>query len=201
MENFGNNSNKGKMPNVDKPKIEPVTTDVNIKSKKKFGNNFIAKDVKSSLLEVATTYWFPTFKNGLVTGIKKFVDYVFTGTSASNGNGINYNSISTPRTTFGSSLPSKPSSSFTTNKTTNINRFNDVSFNDRGKAEEVLARMIENVASYGMVSVADFWEFIGKSNEINQVDYDWGWKNLSDARVERCPEGYMIAFPKVVTLN
>ena len=58
--------------------------------------------------------------------------------------------------------------------------------------------MNECVQRYGMVSVADFYDMIGQKG--NYTDNNYGWKDLTLARVDRAIEGYRIIFPRVISL-
>lgn len=77
--------------------------------------------------------------------------------------------------------------------------FDEVILETSYEAENVLSHMCEIVDVYGMVSIADLNGFIGRP--INNVDNNWGWRELGSAKVRRIPEGYLIEFPKVVNLN
>ena len=72
---------------------------------------------------------------------------------------------------------------------------NDIIIADRGEAEEVLLRMKESINSYGMVSVGDFYDLIGR--RTNFTDQKWGWFDLRTADIIRVDGGFCIRFPKV----
>lgn len=70
---------------------------------------------------------------------------------------------------------------------------------NRGEAEEVLSRMDDLIATYGTVSVADFYDLVGV--RCNYTDNKYGWTNLRNANVVRVRDGYMIKFPKAMPLD
>lgn len=72
--------------------------------------------------------------------------------------------------------------------------FDDIVFETRAEAEEVLSSMIDYLEIYHIVSVADFYQLSNIS--ASPQDHKWGWKSLKNANVARSREGYIIEFPK-----
>ena len=66
-------------------------------------------------------------------------------------------------------------------------------------AEDVLERMDELIATYQVVSVADFYDLVGVSG--NYTDNKYGWTDIRNASVIRVRDGYMIKLPKALPLN
>lgn len=72
--------------------------------------------------------------------------------------------------------------------------FNELEYNHRHEAEEVLGIMISRIKQYGVVTVADFYEASGVSGQF--VDENWGWHDLSEAGIVRIRGGgYVIKLP------
>ena len=69
----------------------------------------------------------------------------------------------------------------------------------RGEAEDVLERMDELIATYQVVSVADFYDLVGVSG--NYTDNKYGWTDIRNASVIHVRDGYMIKLPKALPLN
>ena len=67
------------------------------------------------------------------------------------------------------------------------------------EAEDVLERMDELIATYQVVSVADFYDLVGVSG--NYTDNKYGWTDIRNASVIRVRDGYMIKLPKALPLN
>ena len=76
--------------------------------------------------------------------------------------------------------------------------YDDVIFETRGDAEEVLYRMEEILERFEMVSVADLLDMAGISGQY--TDNKYGWKDLRSAHVERVRDGYIIVLPKATSL-
>lgn len=72
-------------------------------------------------------------------------------------------------------------------------------FEYRTDAEEVLVMMDEMLSEYKVVRVADFYDLIGVTGDF--TDNDYGWTNLSSARVERVRDGYIIKMPRVMAIE
>ena len=77
--------------------------------------------------------------------------------------------------------------------------YDDILYDNRGDAETVLQKMDEQVADYGRVRVADYYEFSGITG--TSADNDYGWRDIRDARVVRTMDGYIIRLPRAMALN
>lgn len=77
--------------------------------------------------------------------------------------------------------------------------YDDIILESRGEAEDVLERMDELIATYQLVSVADFYDLVGVSG--NYTDNKYGWTDIRNASVIRVRDGYMIKLPKALPLN
>ena len=77
--------------------------------------------------------------------------------------------------------------------------YNDITLDNRAEAEEVLTRMDELMATYGIVRVADLYDLVGIS--CNYTDNDYGWTNIRNARVVRVHNGYKIELPKALPIK
>ena len=78
--------------------------------------------------------------------------------------------------------------------------FEDIVFETRGEAEMVLDGMMEILADYKQVTVADFYDLAGVSTEF--TDNKYGWTDLRGTRVTGSPSrGYTIILPKCMSLD
>ena len=73
--------------------------------------------------------------------------------------------------------------------------YDDVIFETRDEAKEVLERMDELIDLYGVASIADFYDLAGITG--NYTDNKYGWTNLASADVIRVRDGYTIKLPRV----
>lgn len=76
--------------------------------------------------------------------------------------------------------------------------YDDIIFDNRGDAEEVLYRMEELLERFEVVSVADLFDMAGIS--CNYTDNKYGWTDLRSAHVERVRDGYIINLPRAMSL-
>lgn len=76
--------------------------------------------------------------------------------------------------------------------------YDDIIFDNRGDAEEVLYRMEELLERFEVVSVADLFDMAGIS--CNYTDNKYGWTDLRSAHVERVRDGYVIRLPRATSL-
>lgn len=86
---------------------------------------------------------------------------------------------------------------------TNSSRRNDVSdviFESKADAMEVLDQMVDMIEEFGEVSIAHFYDLV----DVRMVpsDNDYGWNNLSAARVRPIRGGeFIIDFPRPIRLE
>lgn len=190
---YPTNSHRAKEnPEIPEKKIEPLTKGVRKKQnfwKRMFKNDdsdtvwgYVLYDV---LLPAAKKTLYEMVNGGL--GIVLFKDPYKSGsrfTRVGDTTRIRYEGFS-----------KEPSRS-----TTRIDRarhsFDTIKIETRGEAQDVLARMVDIVQEYGLVTVADFYALVGITSEY--TDRDWGWTSLETAGVERLryEDGYIINLEK-----
>ena len=91
--------------------------------------------------------------------------------------------------------------SYSTTTTRTGYSYEDIVIPTRGEAEEVLSRMDDIISTYGIVSVADFYDLVGVT--CNYTDNKYGWTNIRNAEVVRLRngDGYMIKLPKALPID
>lgn len=73
--------------------------------------------------------------------------------------------------------------------------FDDIIFDYKEDAEEVLDRLADLIDEYQMATVGDLYDLVGKTSSY--TDQKWGWYNISTARVVRCRDGYSLRLPRI----
>lgn len=75
----------------------------------------------------------------------------------------------------------------------------EIIFETRAEAQEVLEKMYETLEEYHLVSVADLYAMLDWSS--THTDQKWGWEDLhgSDIRITR--GGYILVLPKTIALD
>lgn len=77
--------------------------------------------------------------------------------------------------------------------------FDEVVFNDRAEADLVLDRLMDLIDTYGVATVADFYDLAGISTDY--PDNSWGWERLGSAAIRRTRAGYILDLPRPVTID
>ena len=70
---------------------------------------------------------------------------------------------------------------------------------ETGEQAKVLNQMIDALATYNCVSVADLYDLVGMTS--NYTDNKYGWYDLRTAYIQGVSGGYVIRLPKPVALN
>lgn len=85
-------------------------------------------------------------------------------------------------------------------KRNTVNDFNDVIFESRGEAEEVLSALIDVIEDYESATVADLYDLVGITG--NFTDNKYGWHDLTNSSVSRARGGgYIINLPRAIYID
>lgn len=201
MAEYRSNSDKSREKQINKPvpekKIEKVVQG-EVRSKKKSGlqkitDAFVPDDVANVKSYIIEDIVVPAAKEILLDSVKAIL-----GINSKNGNKQPPASRESYRQYYNND--SRRNYSGGGNRSRNSYDFDDIIIDNRGEAEEVLDRMEEIIATYDLVSVADFYELVGVPS--NYTDNKYGWSNLRNAYVERLRDGgYIIKLPKAFQLD
>lgn len=77
--------------------------------------------------------------------------------------------------------------------------YNDIRFESRADAEDVLERMDEMIEVYQVVRVADLYDLIGITG--NYTDNNYGWTSIRTADVVRVRDGFALRLPKAIPID
>jgi hypothetical protein len=201
MKDYASNSHKSKKAKteeeLEEKKIDKVVTG-KVKTKKKtemqkFANVFISEDVGDVKSYIFMDVLVPSIKKAISDIIKTGIDMVLYGDSSrgksSSASKISYNKYSDKTPTV-----KRPVS-----RTRGGYIPNDIFLDSRGEAEEVLERMDELIATYGLVNVADLYDLVGVDGHY--TDNKYGWTDIRKAYVDRTRDGYLLRLPKVLPLD
>ena len=199
---YPSNSNKSKEEALAKPekRVEKaVTGSVKIKKKseiKKLTDVFISEDISNVKQYVVMDVLIPAIKKAISDIITNGVDMILYGES-------------------GRSKKNRPSSKISYRDYYERDRdrrdydgsrarsgyeFDDVIIETRAEAEDVLSRMDDLVSSYGVVSVADYYDLVGVRCEYTANNY--GWTNIRNADVVRHRDGgFVIKLPRAMPIK
>lgn len=201
MEEYQGNSHKMKEESKEitpKKKVEKVTTgNVKIKKQsgvKKFADAFFEEDVDNVTTYIIRDVLVPAAKKAISDIVTNGIDMILYGESghksSSSSSKVSYRSYYEDKRNGRRETSSSRRSDYS---------YDDVIFDRRGEAEDVLERLEEIVNSYDMASVADLYDLVGITGKY--TDNKYGWYDLHEARVVNTRDGYRIKLPKARPLN
>lgn len=198
MEEYKSNSHKArerKNEPVAEKKVEKIISG-SAKSKKKSGlqkitNVFVPEDVDDVKSYIFEDIVVPAVKDIILDAVRAFLGV----NGNSRGKSSSASKISYRKYYDDRERRDRESS----NRTRTGYEYDDIILDNRGEAEDVLSRMDELIDTYGVVSVADFYDLVGITG--NYTDNKYGWSDIRNASVVRVREGYMIKLPKALPLN
>lgn len=199
-EKFKGNSNASKEQIAQPSKA--ITTNVVVKNSadKKPEKRFFAEDARTVGSHVVNSVVVPSLQKLLSDGVKSAIDWLIYGSRGGPKSTTGVGTVSYSRFYNNPSpMYTQPSYVNPQVQRSNVYAVNDILFNDRGEAEEVLLRMKESVQRYGSVSVADFYDLIGQRSAF--TDNKYGWYDLNMCDIIRDGSGYSIRFPRVQPLD
>jgi hypothetical protein len=182
----------------EKKKMEKVVTNP-VKVKKKGGVSkvtdvFLTEDINNVKSYIFSDVLIPSIKKALYDMVVGALDMsMFGGTGRSgkksgNASYVSYNSISQHRDPISYSRGASTGQAL-----------DNIVFNSRGEAEEVLDRLTEAIRVYGQVSILDLYDLIGESS--TPQDDKYGWTNLRNAGIQRVRDGYLLKMPRAMPID
>ena len=201
LEDYKSNSNRSREQEVEHEKLperktEKVVTGVVKQRKKtglaKFSSIFLPGEVSSVKDYILTDVLIPSIKKGIHDIVCNGIDILL---------GENLKKSNNPAGKVSYRQYYKDSDDrreYARPKAQSTYSYDDVIFDNRGDAEEVLCRMEELLTRFDVVSVADFFDLSGIS--CSYTDNKYGWTDLQEARVERVRDGYIIVLPRATSL-
>ena len=207
MENFNGNSDAEKNTKKFEAVTNKVTVSNGIGAVQKVRNKFFAQDLKSVASNVLDKVIIPSLQKLLSDTFKQSLDWLIYGTK---GTSNPYNSSTYGNVSYSKyyqqqqdqvPLWARPQQQQPSQNMPGPYAVNYVLFAERSDAEIVLERMQQAIATYGMVSVADFYDMVNQ--HCSFTDQKWGWTNLSGdvAYVIRNGDQFSIQFPQVRSLE
>lgn len=160
---------------------------------KRLGELFIAEDISDVKSYIFMDVVIPAIKNAIVDTIQNGTDMLFNGRirgpkPGSGGYGSYYKSVGYAPGPTKVSRP-RPRSSY-----------QELIFETRAEAEDVLDSMIDLMQRYHQVTVADLFDAAGVSGN-GYTDNSYGWTDLSSAAIVKDRRGYLLSLPNCVELD
>lgn len=174
-----------------------ITGNVSTKKKSKFQDVFVGEDANNVKDYIIQDVIIPNIKMTIVDSVCDGIRMFFGQGRRNNGDGRR-NSPSS-RISYGSFYDRGYDRRDYPPRTRSNYSHDDVIFDSRGEAEDVLDRMDELIRRYGMVRVADLYDLVGITGHY--TDNDYGWTNLRNASIQRVRDGYLLKMPKALPLD
>lgn len=160
---------------------------------KRFTRTMVADDVGNVGEYILTEVVVPATKNLIVDMIGQSVERMLFGTSrgrirrsplgASLRDSVNYSRYS----------EREPIRRPMSREARARHDFNEIVLENRSEAVEVVEALIDRIARYGAVTVADLYDFVGTTGSF--ADQRWGWSDLTTADVRQVPGGFLLDLP------
>lgn len=201
-EEYKSNSHKFKESQsqslIEKKKVEKVVHG-KVRTKPKSGISkisevFISEDAANVKSYIVMDVLVPAVKKAISDIVRDGIDMILYGESRGRKSSTNSSYVS-----YRDYSRSDDRDRFRESRTRTGYNHDDVVVETRGEAEEVLSRMDELIDTYGVVSVADLYDLIGKSCEY--TDNKYGWTNIRNAEPIRVRDGYMLKLPKALPIK
>lgn len=175
-------------------KVIKGTAKVKKNELRKITDIFISEDVKNVKSYVLMDVLVPTIKKAIVDIVTDGINMIFFGGTANRSSITRADKVS-----YRSIYDNGPRRYGQTPVTNSRRSYDDIVYETRVEAKEVLDRMEELISKYGMATVADLYDLSGIS--CDYTDNKYGWINLRSADIIRVPDGYMIKLPRAAALD
>lgn len=195
MDEYPSNSHKSKENNdISSIKIDPVVK-APAKTKKrsklwKLADMFVPDDVKDIRSYIEEDVIVPAIKKGIQESVNAFL-YGKGGAKSKDS------SLSAHRVSYRSYYDEPERRSPVPSR--GGYDMNDIIFEDRGDAEQVLDSLYDLLHRYKLVTVATLCEL--SNVKSTSEDYNYGWTDLSRAEVIRVYNGYTIRLPRPMPID
>lgn len=189
MDKYESNSFKARAEKAaaeERPKLEKVVNGTGKLKKKsgvsKFLRHFVSDDVTNIREYVFSDVIVPFVKETISKTVDVFL-FGNTKRSRTTGTKISYRSFyDEPRGRYREEPSRQPAG------------YDDVTVDTRGEAEAVLEQLEDVIQTYGWARVSDLYDLVGISCPYTNNNY--GWTNISSARIQRVRDGFLIEMPK-----
>lgn len=151
------------------------------------------KDVKSYLIFDVIV---PSIKETINSIVNKGTEMILFGESTRSAK----KSGSGTYVSYGSSYRGERERLPSSTRNRMVRRFDDIRFETRGDAEQVLDILIELISIYNQATVGDFYDAAGITPEWTEDVDSYGWLDISGAKVNRTRDGYILEMPRCVKL-
>jgi len=196
---------QGAKPVVEKQHIQKVISGTATLHRKSLGRRFIdiffngdVKDVKAYLIYDVL---FPAIKETVSNLVTKGTEMILFGEASRSSSNKIKTGIGT-YVSYGGQYRESRERLMPSRQNRMSHRFDDVKFETRGDAEQVLDVLVDYVERYGQATIGDFYDACGITPEWTDTAEceSYGWKDMRGASVSRIRDGYIVDLPKCTKL-
>lgn len=160
-----------------------------------FFSNFIEDDYDDIKTYVISDVIIPAIKNLIFDSFMGSLEMALFGTSSRSrsrgGSNASNNYVSYRK--FSDNNRSRTNDSRTDSRV----YYQDLIFEERADADEVLDTLCALIEDYGQATIGDFYDAAGVTPDSNFAkNEEYGWIDLSRAKVQRTRDGYIISMPR-----
>lgn len=188
---FPGNSHKQKEQEKQKKEIKKVVSGKAARKKKglvqKVAGNFFSADLSEVAGYVIDDVLLPAFKKLVWEGISNGAEMLIFGEVRSKKSKSGFNN-------YGKYFREASSSRSRDRRSRSRGEVDDIEFDDRWEAQDVLDSALDYLEQYDEITVADIYEMAGE--DYDHIDTQYGWDNLKGARVVRSRDVYILELPR-----
>lgn len=198
MENYPSNSIKSRThaenAESEKKTIGKVIVG-NVRTEKKRGlRKILGTLVSNEISDVASDVWHKVILPAIKRAISDAVEVALNGETSKKSRVSSY---------LGSYRRSYGADGNDARRSVDIHRLyeiDDIVLDSYGDAELILDEMNGLIDKYGLVSVSDLYDMLGKPGGTH-TDCRYGWNSLKTARIVPVRNGFALRLPRVIPLN
>jgi len=181
------------------PTLAPVVHgEVKRRKRSMLASIFTPEDVTSVSAYIIGDVLVPKARDMIANTLKDSVDAIFYGTDAAPAK----HSSMASKVSYRKYYDQKQD---TQRRTSSVARepltyeYEEVVIESKAEAAEVIDKMNEIIDVYGHASIADMNQLLNMTGKW--TDNDYGWDDISDARIVHTRDGYSIKMPRVIPLD
>lgn len=185
--------------------LDKVVTGVVVTRKtpwwKRAAKSMVAEDAPSVGDHVLNNVVLPAIRVAIAESVMQATNHILFGGRMPRNTGFGLQQQARNpgyHTRFDRAQPQQQGVSFTQRQQSTM-QFEDVVFPSRIEAISVVETMMQRVAEFGTVTVADFYDYCGTTGSY--AARNWGWVDLSTADVKQTRGGWLLLLPDPIVLR
>jgi hypothetical protein len=208
--NFPSNSHKSReQQKEESKKVQKVVKGAVVQKKKSAGKrfleNFVSEDMPNIFGYILHEVLIPAAKSTLEDMVKGGIEMLLHGESKGSSRSsrdrgrsyVSYNNYSRRDDRDRDRDRDRRDLSY---RDRSRHNFDELIFETRADAEEVIDRLMDLIDEYGQATVANLYDLVGITEEF--TDHKYGWTNLRSAHPTRVRDGgYQLNLPRPILLD